>query len=149
MGANVVFVCWSKLGRVGMILPCAHFEVTAAKPANAAGEIQDSQSDHWRSCQAQSACPRCIFEAGMAGVLRKGAASFAQPNAASAWTERFTFIHPTAGRKTWLVARPPSWGSAFAIGCWVCCHFEPPKYRSTFGRLEVTSRTFARKTFFS
>ena len=115
-------------------------KVTASPPSAVQDHRRESDEDHWRNCPNQSSCPRCWFEAGMSGMLRKGASSFQHPRDLAGWSERFQFVHPTSGTRTWLVARPMSWGPSWSAGCWVCCHFEPPKYRSSFGRLEVSAK---------
>ncbi|CAE7296558.1 unnamed protein product, partial [Symbiodinium sp. CCMP2456] len=96
---------------------------------------------HWQRCAesgAQANCTRCRFEAGFAGMLRRGARGFQPESDGAAWKNLFQFQHPRAGWKTWLVTKPRAWGGKWSMGCWICSHYEPPKFGSSFGRLGVS-----------
>ena len=98
---------------------------------------------HWQRCAEsgdQANCARCRFEAGFAGMLRRGASGFQAENDSAAWKNLFQFQHPTAGWRTWLTTKPHAWGGKWSMGCWICAHYEPPRFGSSFGRLEVSMK---------
>ena len=108
-------------------------------PGIESGDGSQSEEQHWNTCQGHlgqvSSCARCRFQAGFNGMLRRGSSTPVVPSISHSWAEKFTFAHPNAGRKTWLVARA---GKAWSMGCWVCAHFPAEKCASTFARLAVT-----------
>ena len=128
-------------------------ELAAVKPGFAVSGARRGQQQpvdeewldddtHWQRCAEsgdQANCARCRFEAGFAGVLRRGASGFQAENDSAAWKNLFQ--HPTAGWRTWLTTKPRAWGGKWSMGCWICAHYEPPRFGSSFGRLEVSIRT--------
>ena len=97
-----------------------------------------SDLDHWKQCQ-DAECPRCFFENGFRGQLRRGTSELGLENDSLAWRNKFTFRHPELGEKCWLAVKPRTFPGGFGIGCWVCAH-HPQKYSSSFARLSVNTK---------
>ena len=94
---------------------------------------------HWTSCRDKDSCSRCWFERGFRGELRKGGKPGA-PDAAKAWCQKFMFRHPVSGAdRTWLAVAPYN-RPRFGVGCWVCAHYSPARWASSFSRLEVCTK---------
>lgn len=105
--------------------------------ADSAAYLEDAE--HRSSCQLPlGSCCRCWFEYGFAGQLRKGSAAVNEPDNSLAWREKFTFEHPVAGKRTWLVVKPYAWGGPWAVGCWVCNWHSQLKWSCSFSRIDVT-----------
>ena len=96
--------------------------------------------EHWRNCRDKSNCARCHFESGFRGELRRGGHA-GLPDANKSWAQKFLFRHPVLGTRTWICCSPYRYGT-FGIGCWVCAHFSPDKWASSFSRLQVTGRDY-------
>lgn len=103
-------------------------------------EPYETDENHHSACQLED-CPRCFFELGFKGSLRRGSSASHPPNAALSWSSRLQFDHPTAGRRTWLAVRPYSWGGPWSLGCWVC-NFAvgSVRYASTMANVSMTSK---------
>ena len=126
--------CWARESRLTLPL-------SAALPKREASmDAIEAEEEHWAGCQAPE-CPRCYFEAGFAGMLRRGARNLVAPCQSHSWAQRFSFKHPVTGQqKTWLAQKTadhvPPWG----MGCWICLHYEPERYGSSFARLAVCAK---------
>jgi hypothetical protein len=101
-------------------------------------EPYEPDEQHHSACQLDHNCPRCFFELGFKGALRRGSAGSHPPSEALAWCSQFQFDHPTAGRKTWVAVKPYSWGGPWSMGCWVCNFaVSGVKYTSTMAKLSM------------
>lgn len=114
---------------------------------NSTQVLYQDDAAHESECSG-SDCPRCFFEAGYIGCIRRGSTELGhQPNPTTAWADRFTFTHPSLGSKSWLTvapwSQPPTcpWG----IGCWVCHEYglesAEVKWCNAFASLSVNSRS--------
>ncbi|CAE7776247.1 unnamed protein product [Symbiodinium sp. CCMP2592] len=112
--------------------------VSIPPPSRGPQGSYESDLDHWKQCQ-DAECPRCFFENGFRGQLRRGTSALALENETLAWRNKFTFRHPELGEKCWLAVKPRTFPGGFGIGCWVCAH-HPQKYSSSFSRLSVNTK---------
>ena len=103
--------------------------------------------DHWNSCQGAQTCPRCRFEKGFFGMLRKGSTAAHPCRDELAWRSKFVFAHPALGERTWLCPKPYSFGGPWAIGCWPCMAFGN-KFSSSFSRAEVNCKDMMQTSTF-
>ena len=114
--------------------------VAGARPA----EYEDDAA-HEAQCTLSDKCPRCFFEAGFRGSVRRGSNSLGHSQSPSlAWADRFTFTHPVLGIKTWLAvapwSQPPE--SSWGIGCWVCHEYATDglKWCGAYSSLQVQTK---------
>ena len=112
--------------------------VSIAPPRDVAAGSYQSDDEHWDQCNDED-CPRCFFENGFRGQLRRGSKSVSSENDSLAWRNKFVFQHPVVGLRTWLSVKPRNFAGGFGVGCWICAHF-PQKHPSSFSRLSVSTR---------
>jgi hypothetical protein len=102
---------------------------------------------HAKQCRSES-CPRCYFEAGIAGRLRRGQTGEHESRSDKSWAAGFTFYHlASSSMRTWICVRPYAWGGPFGAGCWLCnCYGEA--WRGSFAKVEVFSSAALQKGSF-
>lgn len=108
-------------------------------PDLASGPAYEADELHAQNC-VWGSCPRCWFEKGFRGELRRGCRQ-TQVYALDkrfAWSTRFVFEHPNVGTRTWLTVTPYSAGK-WAAGCWVC-NASGQKYANSFSKIAVDSK---------
>ena len=98
---------------------------------------------HEQTCK-DDCCPRCFFERGYRGELRRGSSSQHEPNDRLAWCKLFVFQHPAHGLRSWLTVRPYSWCGGWGVGCWLCNSVlseSREKWPGSFARVSVHLKT--------
>ena len=90
------------------LLPLHRWAASGADPGTC-----DSDAVHAAACTKAHECPRCRFEAGFVGRLRKGRAGFLSPRPDVEWQSMFAFQNLAMNKKdTWIAGRPAEWGVA-------------------------------------